>query len=415
MSKIQPVRGTKDYFFHDQQKFTKIVEISRQVTECFGYQEASTPIFEFTEVFKRTLGNFSDIVNKEMYSFEDRKGQSITLRPEFTACIMRAIISNGLFNQLPLRLFSWGPLFRYERPQRGRMRQFHQINCEYIGSDNPLADVEIISMASMILNDLNISKDITLEINSLGDNETRSKYIEDLVKYYQKYVSELSEESKLRLEKNPLRILDSKDENDKKINHSAPKITEYLNYESKKYFDAVLENLAMLGIDYNINNLMVRGLDYYNHTTFEFITEKLGAQGTVLAGGRYNGLLQLMGGKDAPGIGFGGGIERLAELYAYEGKQSLLLSVIALKEELLFHANKLAYILRKEGIATIIENSFNLSKALKKALDRGVKYALFIGEDEIKNNKFKIKNFATREEQDLELTNLITMVKQNEF
>lgn len=415
MSKLQPVRGTKDILFTEQKKFQAIVNIARLISSRFGYQEAAVPIFEFTEVFTRTLGDYSDIVNKEMYSFPDRNGQSITLRPEFTAGIARAVISNGLYNEFPLKFFSVGPVFRYERPQHGRMRQFHQINCEYIGAEDSLIDVEVIDLANMILSELGLSNVVSLEINTLGDKQSRENYLKELIEYFTKYQSSLSEDSKIRLEKNPLRILDSKDETDKKISHDAPSILDYLTAESKQYFETILDNLTKIGIKYNINKRMVRGLDYYNHTTFEFITDKLGAQGTVLGGGRYDGLLKLMGGQDAPGIGFAAGIERISELYEYQAEKKILISIIALDKDLRFEAHKVAHALRAAGINAEIENTYNLSKAMKKALHRNANYAIFVGEEEIKKQRFKFKNFSNRREDEFDISSIINLIKKNEF
>lgn len=416
MSNLQAVRGTKDYFFEEQAKFSKVVSVATEVAKLFAYQEASTPILEFSEVFKRSLGDYSDVVNKEMYSFDDRKGKSLTLRPEFTASIMRAIITNGLYNQMPMRIFSWGPLFRYERPQKGRMRQFHQINVENVGTDSPFSDAEVISLGHMVLTKLGIGNDrFSLEINSLGDKDSRQKYLGKLVEYYTKYATSLSEDSKLRLEKNPLRILDSKDAGDKKINQDAPKIHEYLNADSARHFDLVKQNLSDLGIKYNINHLMVRGLDYYNHTAFEFVTSELGAQGALIAGGRYNGLISQLGGKDYPAVGFGGGIERMAELMRHSKEPTNLVSIISLCSDAVSESYKLAHKLRESGIASMVEEGTNLSKSMKKALEREAKYALFIGEEEMASGQYKLKNLQERKEQNFTLEKLIEVVQKNEF
>ena len=411
---MQPVRGTKDLFFKEQDKFTHIISIARHISSLFGYTEASTPIFEFTDVFKRTLGDFSDIVNKEMYTFEDRKGQSITLRPEFTASVMRAIISNGLYNQLPLKLFSWGPLFRYERPQKGRMRQFHQINCEYIGSPKAITDVEVISLAYKLLKKLGLENKVELEINSLGDSESREIYISSLVEYYSKYKNDLSEDSKLRFDRNPLRILDSKDDSDKKINISAPKIENYLNKTSKEFFEQVLAGLESLGISYNINHSMVRGLDYYNHTAFEFITNDLGAQGTVLAGGRYDGLLKMMGGKDYPGVGFAAGVERLAELSEVDISHNQVVSIIISDHSFEGLALKLCSELRDQEIAVVIEENHNPSKAIKKALERKSSLAIYL-DDRTSESLCFVKNLNNRVEEMVGFNNLANFIKSNEF
>ena len=275
--KLQPVRGTKDILADDYRVFSHVQNTARHVSFLYGFKEISTPIFEFTEVFKKTLGEESDVVGKEMYMFEDRGGESITLRPEFTAGIARAFISGGLTNQLPLKLFSTGPLFRYERPQKGRQRQFHQINFEMLGVADPMADVEVISMGAHVLDALGVSDKIKLEINSLGDKDSREKYRDALVEYLNDYKNDLSDDSKIRLEKNPMRILDSKDEGDKKIVEDAPVIGDYYSNEAADFFAAVTEGLSGLGVEYGLNNRLVRGLDYYSHTAFEFTTNQLGS------------------------------------------------------------------------------------------------------------------------------------------
>ncbi|MBT5186418.1 MAG: histidine--tRNA ligase, partial [Kordiimonadaceae bacterium] len=295
MARLQPVRGTHDILGDKSIRFRTIFEIFRSVATRYGHQEIDTPIFEFTETFKRTLGETSDVVNKEMYTFEDRGGEHVTLRPEYTAGIARAFMSNGLQQSTPCKFYSFGPIFRYERPQKGRMRQFHQMDVEIIGVPEAQADIEVLAIASDLLNELGIGQHITLELNSLGDPESRNDYRDALVKYFNGHKGALSEDSLVRLEKNPMRILDSKDEGDRLLIADAPRIGEYYNQETKDFFATVTDGLEGLGIDYQINDRLVRGLDYYCHTAFEFTTDQLGAQGTVLAGGRYDGLMEMMG------------------------------------------------------------------------------------------------------------------------
>ena len=285
MAKLQPVRGTHDIMGDQARTFRFIQQTFQEIATRFGHREISTPIFEFTEVFKRTLGETSDVVSKEMYSFEDRGGESLTLRPEYTAGIARAFISNGLQQSLPCKFFGYGPMFRYERPQKGRMRQFHQIDVEILGVPEPQADIEVLSIAVTLLTELNLMDDITLELNSLGDRESRDAYRDALVTYFTAHKDKLSKDSLARLEKNPMRILDSKDEGDQVLVATAPRISDYYNDATKVFFDEVRAGLDALGIVYTINERLVRGLDYYSHTAFEFITKKLGAQGTVLAVG----------------------------------------------------------------------------------------------------------------------------------
>jgi histidyl-tRNA synthetase len=415
---LQPVRGTKDILPDDYVVYLELLAKAKQVVTGYGYQEISIPIFEFSEVFKRTLGDYSDVVTKEMYSFEDRGGQSITLRPEHTAGIARCIISNGLQHLLPLKLFTIGPNFRYERPQKGRQRQFHQMTVEAIGYNNPIIDVEVMALAANILKALNIFDKTRLEINTLGDNESRALYLSELTKYLFKYKNDLSEESKVRLEKNPLRVLDSKDPNDKKIVADAPVIYDSLNAHSKKFFDQVLESLTQIGIKFVLNSKIVRGLDYYSHTAFEFVTEELGSQGTVIGGGRYDDLYKIMGNHDIPAVGFAMGIERAFELYnianpksdAYQGIFVVSLSGVSDIQSL-----KIAEILRSKNITVYFEQINNVAKAIKKAVVKKAEFMVIVGEDEIKEEKFKLKNLVNRDERVLNIDELVNFVESHEF
>ncbi|WP_297493304.1 histidine--tRNA ligase, partial [Acidocella sp.] len=313
---LQPVRGTRDLIGDDAARHFHVVETARRIAALYGFAEWQTPIFEDTKVFSRTLGETSDVVTKEMYTFEDRGGESVTLRPEGTAGVCRALITNGLTQTLPQKVFYTGPMFRYERPQKGRYRQFHQIGIELIGPATPLADAEIIAAGWRILNALGIAEAVELQVNTLGDAASRAAYREALVNYFSRYAGDLSEDSKLRLAKNPLRILDSKDEGDRKLVADAPRMQACLTAEAQGFFASLQEYLATFGVPFIHNPHIVRGLDYYNHTAFEFVTHALGAQGTVLAGGRYDGLVEQMGGPCVPGVGWAAGIERLAMLIA---------------------------------------------------------------------------------------------------
>lgn len=399
---LQPVRGTKDILPEDYSIYLELLAKAKQVTLSYGYQELSIPIFEFSEVFKRTLGDYSDVVTKEMYSFEDRGGQSITLRPEHTAGIARCVISNGMQHLLPLKLFTIGPNFRYERPQKGRQRQFHQMTVEAIGYSNPIVDVEVIMLAANILRSLNILDKTRLEINTLGDNESRTAYINSLTEYLYKYKNDLSEDSQIRLEKNPLRVLDSKDSNDKKIVADAPVIYNSLNIKSKKFFDQILEGLTKIGLKFILNSKIVRGLDYYSHTAFEFVTEELGAQGTIIGGGRYDDLYKIMGNHDIPAIGFAMGLERAFELYNIANPRPDIndgVFVTSLNEESDVRSLQIAQMLRTKNIKVYFEQVNNVSKAIKKALAKKAKFMIIVGEDEAKESKFKLKNLINRDEQ----------------
>jgi histidyl-tRNA synthetase len=405
--KLQPVRGTKDLIGDDYLLHKYVIDISSKIAANYGYNFLATPIFEFTDVFKRTLGETADVVTKEMYSFLDRGNESLTLRPEFTASIARCFISNGLSHNLPLKFFTTGPLFRYERPQKGRQRQFHQINMECLGIASPYMDSEVIAMAAHILSSLGVLQYTKLELNSLGDKESRVKYHLALIDYFSSYKNELSDDSKIRLEKNPLRILDSKDENDKKIIINAPFCYDYYNSESKDFFEQVTQALDQLSIDYTLNPRLVRGLDYYSHTAFEFTTDRLGAQGTVLGGGRYDGLIELMGGPKTSAIGFAAGIERLTELIDYKPSTARPIVVIATHNNMIKPANELACALRHEDFFIEISYEGDVGKKMKRANKLNAKIAIFIGEEELLQNSVKIKFLDSREEKIIALDKLI--------
>lgn len=405
--KLQPVRGTKDLLFDEMHLFRLITDTARRVSSRFGFSEIATPIFEFTEVFKRTLGDESDVVSKEMYTLEDRGGESITLRPEFTAGIARAFVSNGLSQHVPVKLFSTGPVFRYERPQKGRQRQFHQVNFEIMGAAQPQADIEAISLGWLLLKELGLAEHITLELNSLGDDASRTAYRTALVEYLQGFKSQLSEDSQRRLSVNPMRILDSKDEGDREIIANAPKIDAFYNEESRVFFETVKNGLKNLGIPYQVNTKLVRGLDYYSHTAFEFTTDKLGAQSAVLAGGRYNGLIDMMGGAETPAVGFAGGIERLMLLSDRIIPAPKTIVLVPIGEQAEEEAVRLAYTLREQEFTVECAYSGNVKKRMKKAGNIGATAAIIFGEDELKSGQFSVKDFNTGEEQTVAAASLI--------
>ena len=410
VQKLQPVKGTKDILLDESELFFHVVNVAGEAARTYGYQEAHLPIFEFTEVFKRTLGETSDVVNKEMYTFEDKGGRSLTLRPEFTAGIIRSVISNNLWDRFPLKLFSAGPVFRYENPQKGRYRQFNQINLENIGTRSPMIDAEMIALAKEILDRLELPN-ITLELNSLGDVDSRKKYSIALVNCLTKYKKDLSEDSQTRLTKNPLRILDSKNISDQKILEEAPALKDYLTKDSLKFFEELLVHLDSLGIKYFINDKIVRGLDYYTDTVFEFKTKELGAQGAVIAGGRYDGLFKIMGGIDTPAVGFAGGIERLMALYKGKVETHKLVTLLVLDPKFTMNGLELAQKLRKENIQTVVEESKDVGKSFKKALENNSKFIIFLGEDEVSQGKVKLKNLDTREEKLVSESQLISELK----
>ncbi|PCI52045.1 MAG: histidine--tRNA ligase [Alphaproteobacteria bacterium] len=409
MAKLQPVRGTHDIMGDQARTFQFIQGVFQDIATRFGHQEISTPIFEFTEVFSRTLGETSDVVSKEMYSFEDRGGESLTLRPEYTAGIVRAFISNGLQQSLPCKFFGSGPMFRYERPQKGRMRQFHQLDVEILGVAEPQADIEVLALAATLLSELGLMDDVTLEINSLGDTESRLANRDALVTYFTAHKSSLGEDSLARLKKNPMRILDSKDEGDRALVADAPRISDYYNQASKAFFDEVLAGLDALNIKYVINERLVRGLDYYSHTAFEFITSKLGAQGTVLAGGRYDGLMEIMGGPPTAGIGWAAGIERLAELVSPDlvPGEPRPIAIVPVGSDCQEQALKIAQQLRTAGHAAHMSYRGNMAKRMKRANKADAIAAVIIGEDELARAVVTIKNFDDGSQTEVSLDQLM--------
>ncbi|MGL3823401.1 histidine--tRNA ligase [Sphingopyxis sp. R3-92] len=364
----QPVRGTQDMLGDFADRFAHVVDTFDRVRRLYGYKRIEVPVIEPTAVFARSLGETTDVVSKEMYSFEDRGGESITLRPEFTAGIARAYISNGWQQFAPLKVATHGALFRYERPQKGRYRQFHQLDAEVIGSDSPLADAELLVFADQILKELGISEGVTLTLNTLGDAASRDAWRAALVEYFEAHRGDLSEDSLARLDKNPLRILDSKDPKDRPVADSAPDIDAYLTSEAQDFFSAVTAGLDAAGVAWERNSRLVRGLDYYRHTAFEFVTDRLGAQGTVLGGGRYDGLIEALGGPPTAAVGWAAGIERLAMLLADDVIDNRLDVVIAVEDDSqLIFAMKALTRLRAGGFSAEIVTSGSPRKRFDKA------------------------------------------------
>ena len=383
MPALQPVRGTQDLLPEAMRRHRRVGETAREQAALYGFAEIATPIFEFTEVFARPIGEHTDIVAKEMYTFADRGGEEVTLRPENTAGVVRAILSNGLTQQTPLKLFYTGPMFRYERPQKGRFRQFHQIGVELLGVAQPQADIEVIALGQRILNELGIGERVVLELNTLGDPESRAAYREALVDYFSARQSELSEDSRRRLATNPLRILDSKDPGDVRLNAEAPAFDAYLNDASFEFYGRVRDGLARLGIAYRHNPRLVRGLDYYTHTAFEFVTTDLGAQGTVMGGGRYDGLVELMGGPAMAGVGWAAGIERLAMLIGEPPAPPRPVALVPIGEEAEALAVRLAEDLRDAGLVVDLGYAGNLGRRMRRADRIGARAAVLLGDDEL--------------------------------
>ncbi len=411
--KLQPLRGMKDLLPDDYKVHNYIINKARDVGVLYGYKQMSTPILEYTKVFNRSMGESSDVISKEIYSFLDKSNDSVALRPEFTAGIIRSFLSNGLQYKLPLKLFSTGPVFRYDRPQAGRQRQFHQLNYEYIGAKGAITDAETLKLAVDILKALEIEQDTILELNSLGCSESRSAYQQKLVEYLNDFKDHLSEESKIRLTKNPMRILDSKSEIDQKIVAAAPVLSEYYTDESKEYFEELLKYLDILGVKYSINPRLVRGLDYYCHTAFEFTTKKLGSQSTILAGGRYDGLAKIMGNNDdVPAIGFAAGIERIALMREYNISEVKPVCVLPIGENNITYSLEIADKLRSQNIATIIEPVGKIAKRMQRVLNENAKFIIFIGDEEQANNSLKLKDLEKQEEYIVDFAKVLELLKK---
>ena len=412
MQTLQPARGTNDLMPQDKARHNHVVETAKTIAAGFGFQDMATPIFEFTEVFSRPLGDASDVVSKETYSFEDRGGTALTLRPENTAAVMRAVISNGLTQTLPQKYFYAGPMFRYERPQKGRMRQFHQIGVELIGPASSLADAEVIACGADLLSSLGILDKCVLHLNSLGDTASRQAYRAALVSYLETYTAELSEDSQRRLAQNPLRILDSKDETDRKIIQDAPRLSAFLNEASQSHYDLLCNALDKAGIAFTADPLLVRGLDYYCHTAFEFITDALGSQGTVLGGGRYDGLSEMLGGPALPSVGFAAGIERLSLLIDEPSLPMPDVALITMDKELEADGFALASQLRRAGLSVDMPYSGNVTKKMKRADKQGAAFVILLGSDEWASGTVQLKELATGQTDVIAVNQLIARLSQ---
>jgi len=379
-----------------------VVAAFEKVRRLYGFRRVEVPTIEHTGVFARTIGETTDVVSKEMYSFEDRGGEPITLRPEFTAGICRAYLSEGWQQHAPIKVAASGSAFRYERPQKGRFREFHQLDAEIIGAGEPQADVEILGLGDQLLKELGIEGTI-LKLNTLGDPETRSAWRDALYEHFRGHASALSEDSQARLERNPLRILDSKAHQDWPVVDSAPTIDEFLTSEAADFFGKVTAGLDAAGIAWERAPRLVRGLDYYRHTAFEFITDRLGAQGTVLAGGRYDGLIESLGGPHTPAVGWAAGIERLAMMIGAPEQEKPLVAVIPLGERAEAEAQKIVAGLRRDGVATEMAYRGNMKKRLSRANSAGAAYALIIGDDELDRGEAQLKNLASGEQRSVSL------------
>lgn len=416
MSSIQIPRGTQDILPENIEKWHAIEEKVKEICANYQYKEIRTPMFEHTELFLRGVGDTTDIVQKEMYSFEDRGGRSITLRPEGTASVVRSFTEHKMFGwpSQPVKLYYMGPMFRYERPQAGRYRQFVQFGVEALGSMDPAIDAEVISLAWELYQSLGLKK-LKLVINSLGDTESRINHRNALIEHFKPHIHEFCGDCQTRLDKNPLRILDCKKDRDHNAMKNAPSILEYLNEDSKAYFEKVKQHLQNLDIEYTVDPALVRGLDYYNHTAFEIMSEAegFGAITTLCGGGRYNGLVQELGGPDTPGIGFALSIERLisaldAEAIEMNAAQEIDCYVAAVGEEAKDFSAALVYRLRKAGISAERDYQDRKMKGQLKAADRiGARFVAIIGEDELKNGAVSVKNMGNGEQTQVSLQSFV--------
>ncbi|MEG8015055.1 histidine--tRNA ligase [Sphingomonas sp. 22R3R2A-7] len=388
------VRGTQDIFGDEQRRFAHVLATFERVRALYCFQRIDIPVFESTAVFARSLGETTDVVSKEMYSFEDRGGDSLTLRPEFTAGIARAYLTEGWQQFAPLKITTSGPVFRYERPQKGRFRQFHQIDAEVIGAAEPAADVELLVLADQLLRELGIAEGVTLQLNTLGDAATREAWRAALVAHFEAHRGELSEDSLTRLEKNPMRILDSKDPKDRPIADSAPDIDAYLTPEARAFFDAVTAGLDAAGVAWERNARLVRGLDYYRHTAFEFVTDRLGAQGTVLAGGRYDGLIGSLGGPETAGVGWAAGVERLAMLLDEPAAAAIDAVVVPMGADAEARATGIVADLRRAGVAVEMAYKGKMKARMAKADALGARFAIILGDDELAKGVAAVKTLG---------------------
>ena len=417
---LQAIRGMND-ILPEQTPYWQYVENTfRQLMLSYGYQEIRMPIVENTALFKRSIGEVTDIVEKEMYTFEDRNGDSLTLRPEGTACCVRAAMQHGLLHNQIQRLWYTGPMFRHERPQKGRYRQFHQFGVETFGLVGPDIDAELILMSNRLWHLLGMSDDVTLELNSLGSSEARQEYKKVLVQYFESHQSELDEDSQRRLHTNPLRILDSKNPDMQKLNENAPKLIEHLDQESKEEFDVLCNMLKDAGVDYKINPRLVRGLDYYSKTVFEWVTDKLGAQGTVCAGGRFDGLVEQLGGKATPAIGFALGLERLIELLEIpedvQRNNDLDAYLVLVGDKAIMKGLPLSEKWRNEvdGLKLQVNcGGGSIKSQMKKADKSGAKLAFILGDDELEKNIITVKHLREKKEQEVIGINEVTIYLKN--
>ena len=405
--KLRSVRGTHDIYGEDIEKYNIIENKVSKIAELNSFNKLETPIFEFTDLFAKPLGEQSDVVLKEMYSFKDRNEEMLTLRPEYTTPMIRAAITNNLLNELPLKIFGLGPMFRRERPQKGRYRQFNQINFEIFGTNDFMADLELIIIGNEILKSILPNSSFTLNLNTLGQKNNLNEYKIKLSNYFKDKKEKLSDESKEKIQTNPLRILDSKNENDILISNSAPTMQEFISLEEKNHFSEIKKGLDLLKIKYVENNKLVRGLDYYCSTVFEFKTSELGSQDTLLGGGRYDGLIGVLGGPDIPGIGWAAGIERISMLMKLNYNSLCKVHIAITNKKYNSHIQKIMNFLRKNNISFYWNYKYNIKKSLSKANSKKIEYVILIGENEFNNNYYSVRNLNTGKQSQLKESEII--------
>ena len=413
MKLIKAARGTKDIFGEDAVKYTYISKTAQEIFESYGYTFIKTPIFEETDLFKRGIGEGTDVVEKEMYTFKDRGDRSLTLRPENTASVVRSYLENAIYGKEDVTKYYYnGSMFRYERPQAGRQREFNQIGVEVLGESSPILDAEVIAMSYSLLEKLGIT-DLEVHINSVGTNASRTKYREMLLNFLEPMKEELCEDCRMRMEKNPLRVLDCKVDKCKELTKDAPSIIDSLNEEERAHYETVKKYLDIFGVKYVEDSRLVRGLDYYSSTVYEIVTNKLGAQGTVLGGGRYDNLLKQLGDKDIPAVGFAAGVERMMMLLEDYPKNNPDVYVAWLGENTQEFGLKIAKILRDNGIKTFGDfNSKGMKSHMKKADKLAVKYCIIVGEDEMNKDVVVLKDFSARTQEEMSLEKAIEIIKK---
>ena len=413
MKLIKAARGTKDIFGEDAVKYTYISKTAQEIFESYGYTFIKTPIFEETDLFKRGIGEGTDVVEKEMYTFKDRGDRSLTLRPENTASVVRSYLENAIYGKEDVTKYYYnGSMFRYERPQAGRQREFNQIGVEVLGESSPILDAEVIAMSYSLLEKLGIT-DLEVHINSVGTNASRTKYREMLLNFLEPMKEELCEDCRMRMEKNPLRVLDCKVDKCKELTKDAPSIIDSLNEEERAHYETVKKYLDIFGVKYVEDSRLVRGLDYYSSTVYEIVTNKLGAQGTVLGGGRYDNLLKQLGDKDIPAVGFAAGVERMMMLLEDYPKNNPDVYVAWLGENTQEFVLKIAKILRDNGIKTFVDfNSKGMKSHMKKADKLAVKYCIIVGEDEMNKDVVVLKDFSARTQEEMSLEKAIEIINK---